>query len=215
MAEHPDRPDLLPRHDTRDRVLHWLMTIAFLLAATSGLALFHPALFWLANLTGGGPWTAVLHPFIGLAMTVAFLAFALPHWHVNRLGPHDVAWLKGIRDVIGGHEDRVPEPGKYNAGQKLLFFSLLACVVVLTVTGFMIWRRYFAGYFPVGAVRLGALLHAFTAFVIICSIVVHVSAAVWAQGSIAAMLRGTVTLGWAYKHHRAWFREMIRPSGGR
>ena len=215
MAESSDRPDLLERHDTRDRVWHWLLTIAFVFAATSGLALFHPALFWLTSLTGGGPWTAVLHPFVGLAMTVAFLFFALPHWHINRLSSNDVVWLKGIRDVVGGHEERLPEPGKYNAGQKLLYFMLVACVAVLAITGFVIWRRYFADFFPVGAVRLSALLHAFAAFVIVCSIVVHVAAAVWAQGSISAMLRGTVTLGWAYKHHRGWFREMIRPSGGR
>jgi len=117
--------------------------------------------------------------------------------------------------VVAGREDRLPEPGKYNAGQKMLFFVLVACVAILAVTGFVIWRRYFAGYFPVRAVRLSALVHAFVGFVIVCSIVVHVAAAVWAQGSIAAMMRGTVTLGWAYKHHRAWFREMIRSSRGR
>jgi formate dehydrogenase subunit gamma len=215
MAEHAERPELLERHDARDRGLHWLLTIAFLFAATSGLALFHPALFWLTALTGGGPWTSVLHPFVGLAMAAAFIRFALPHWSVNRIGPDDVAWLKGIRDVVDGHEERLPEVGKYNAGQKVLYFVLVAAIALLTLTGFVIWRRYFAGYFPVGAVRLGALVHAFAAFVLVLGIVVHVSAAVWVQGSIAAMMRGKVTLGWAYKHHRAWFRQMIRPSGGR
>lgn len=213
MAE--ERPDLIVRHDSADRTLHWLMTIAFVLAATSGLALFHPALFWLSALTGGGPWTVVLHPFIGLVMAVFFFWFALPHWGVNRIGPHDVAWLKGIRDVIGGHEERLPEVGKYNAGQKLLYFTLLAAMLVLTVTGIVFWRRYFADRFPVGVVRVGALVHAFFAFVLVMCVVVHISAAAWAQGSIRAMIRGTVTLGWAYKHHRAWFREVIRPSGGR
>jgi formate dehydrogenase subunit gamma len=28
------------------------------------------------------------------------------------------------------------------------------------------------------------------------------------KGSIHAMLRGTVTPGWAWKHHRAWFRQI-------
>ena len=39
---------------------------SFVLLALSGLALFHPALFWLTNLFGGGPWTRILHPFIGV-----------------------------------------------------------------------------------------------------------------------------------------------------
>ncbi|KAG1418861.1 hypothetical protein G6F57_023704 [Rhizopus arrhizus] len=49
-----------------------------------------------------------------------------------------------------------------------------------------------------------------TALVLICSIIVHIYAAIWVKGSLTAMLRGYVTAGWAWKHHRAWFREQIR-----
>ncbi len=42
-----------------------------------GLALFHPALFWLSNLFGGGPWTRILHPFMGVLMFVLFLGLVL------------------------------------------------------------------------------------------------------------------------------------------
>jgi formate dehydrogenase subunit gamma len=215
MAEHADRPDLLVRHDHRDRLLHWLVVIAFLFAAASGLAFFHPALYWLTDLLGGGPWSALLHPFVGLAMALGFWLFAWPLWRDNVLEPRDHAWLRGIRAVVAGEADRLPEVGKYNGGQKVLYFVMVACVVALALSGLLIWRRYFAGYFPVGAVRLGALLHAFAAFVLVLGVVVHVAAALWVKGAVAAMTRGTVTLGWAYRHHRAWFREMIRPSGGR
>jgi formate dehydrogenase subunit gamma len=44
-------------------------------------------------------------------------------------------------------------------------------------------------------VRLGALLHATLAFIIICAIIVHIYAGIWARGSIRAMVRGTVTTG--------------------
>lgn len=215
MAESADSPDLLPRHDSRERLLHWLLVLAFLLAAASGLALFHPSLFWLSGVLGGGPWSVTLHPFVGLAMAVVFYLFARPLWSTNRLQPRDKEWLRGMRAIVDGRDEHLPEVGKYNGGQKVLYFVLVACIAVLFVTGFLIWRRYFAGLFPVGAVRLAALLHAFVAFVLVLGIVVHVAAALWVRGSVSAMMRGTVTLGWAYKHHRAWFREMIRPSGGR
>ena len=215
MAEPAGHPDLLVRHETRDRVLHMLLVVAFLFAAASGLALFHPALFWLANALGGGPWSVLLHPFVGLAMAAAFYAFARPLWRDNRLSAGDRVWLRGLRAVVDGADERLPEPAKYNAGQKVLYFVMVASVALLTLSGFLMWRRYFAGYFPAGIVRLSALLHAFTAFVLVLGTVVHVSAALWVKGSVAAMTRGTVTIGWAYKHHRAWFREMIRPSGGR
>ncbi len=73
------------RYTANERTNHWIVAIAFVLTALSGLALFHPALFWLANLFGGGPWTRILHPIIGLLMTLAFLFLAAAVWKDNRL----------------------------------------------------------------------------------------------------------------------------------
>ena len=52
------------------------------------------------------------------------------------------------------------------------------------------------------------MLHALCGFGMICVIIVHVYAAIWVKGSMGAMVRGTVTPGWAWKHHRTWFREV-------
>jgi formate dehydrogenase subunit gamma len=64
--------------------------------------------------------------------------------------------------------------------------------------------------FPVDVIRLAALVHAATAFVMIVGIIVHVYAAIWVKGSVGAMVRGTVTLGWARKHHVKWFRQSVK-----
>ncbi|MCM3021660.1 cytochrome b/b6 domain-containing protein, partial [Priestia megaterium] len=98
----------------------------------------------------------------------------------------------------------------YNAGQKLLFFTLVACLLLLLLSGIVIWRRYFSFYFPIGVIRAAAVVHAVAAFVLIASIIVHIYAALWVKGSIGAMVRGTVTLGWARKHHPMWFRESVK-----
>ena len=129
--------------------------------------------------------------------------------------PRDWQWTRQIGDVITNREDRLPEVGKYNAGQKMLFWVLLLCLALLLPTGLIIWRAYFAAYFPIEVVRLSALAHAFFAFVLICSIIVHIYAAIWVKGSVHAMVRGTVTPGWAWKHHRAWYREMIHAANSR
>jgi formate dehydrogenase subunit gamma len=201
--------ELIVRYDANERTNHWLGAITFILAAVSGLALFHPALFFLSNLLGGGPWTRILHPYLGLAMCLSFLFLASRVARDNRMQPRDWQWLRQFRDVIMNREDRLPEVGRYNAGQKLVFYSVVACLTLLLLTGVTIWRAYTAGYFPVGVVRLGSLLHAIAALVLICSIIVHVYAAIWVKGSVEAMTLGTVTPGWAWKHHRAWFREIM------
>jgi formate dehydrogenase subunit gamma len=187
--------------------------MAFVLAALSGLALFHPALFWLSNLFGGGPWTRVLHPFIGLFMVLAFLGLSSRVWDENRLASADWQWLRQWRDVVNNREERLPEVGRYNGGQKLLFLVLVVCLLAMFVTGLLMWRAYFT--LPARLVRLASVLHAIAALVLICTVVVHIYAGFWVRGSMHAMLRGTVTPGWAWKHHRAWFRQITHASNPR
>jgi len=200
--------DRIVRYTAGTRINHWIVAISFVLLALSGLALFHPALFWLTNLFGGGPWTRILHPFIGCVMAAAFYLFCVQFWRDNYMQQRDWIWLRKINDVVGNREENLPDVGRYNAGQKLLFITLVVCLIGLLLSGIVIWRVYFSGFFPIGVIRAAALLHAFFAFVLICSIIVHIYAGIWVKGSIRAMTRGGVTPGWAWKHHRAWFREV-------
>jgi formate dehydrogenase subunit gamma len=198
------------RYTAGTRINHWIVAISFVLLALSGLALFHPAMFWLTALFGGGPWTRILHPFIGCFMVLAFILLAAEFWKDNNLQPRDWVWLRNLQDVVNNREEHLPEVGRYNAGQKLLFFTIVGCLIGLLLSGIIIWRQYFSFYFPIELIRFGALLHAFCGFVLICAIIVHIYAAIWVKGSIRAMTRGTVSPGWAWKHHRAWFREVTR-----
>lgn len=205
-----DDPNLIVRYSPNERTNHWITAITFVLLALSGLAMFHPSLFWLSSLFGGGQWTRILHPFVGLVMFVSFLLLAMRFWRHNLLDDSDIQWLRQFDDVLANREENLPEVGRYNAGQKLLFFVMAACLVLLLLSGIVIWRRYFSAYFPIGVIRLAAVVHALAAFVLIVGIVVHIYAALWIKGSISAMVRGTVTLGWARKHHPRWFRESVK-----
>jgi formate dehydrogenase subunit gamma len=200
---------LIIRYTPNERTNHWITAISFVLLALSGLAMFHPAMSWLYALLGGGQWTRILHPFIGCVMFLSFLILALRFWHHNYLDRNDIQWMKQIGDVLTNQEEKLPEIGKYNAGQKLLFFTMVTCLLLLLASGVVIWRRYFSVYFPIEIIRLAAVVHAAAAFVLIVGIVVHIYAALWIKGSIGAMTRGTVTLGWARKHHPRWFKEII------
>jgi formate dehydrogenase subunit gamma len=139
-----DGPNLIVRYSPNERTNHWITAITFVLLALSGLALFHPSMFWLAALFGGGQWTRILHPFVGVVMFVSFLILALRFWHHNYLDKSDIQWLMQIDDVLANQEDKLPEIGRYNAGQKLLFFVMVACLVLLLASGIVIWRRYFS-----------------------------------------------------------------------
>ena len=199
---------LIKRYTSKERSNHWVVAIAFILAALSGLALFHPAFFFLTHLFGGGPWTRILHPFIGVLMFLSFMVLAVRFWSLNRITPADREWRRRIKDVLRNRDQGLPEVGKYNAGQKYLFWVMVICVPLLLLSGFVIWQPWFAPIFPVVLLRIAVVVHALAAWIMILGIIVHVYAAIWVRGTIRAMTRGTVTEAWAKHHHRAWYRQM-------
>jgi len=199
-------PNDLPRYTAGERANHWIVAICFVLMALSGLAFFHPAFFWLTALFGGGPWARILHPYIGLAMIAAFAILAARLWHLNTLHGNDRAWLRAAPKLMDGHDEDMPEQDKYNGGQKLLFWALVATLAVLLLTGLPMWRAWWK--LDVSLVRAASLLHAAAGAVMIGLIILHVYAAIWTKGSMRAMIRGTVTRAWARQHHRAWYRKL-------
>jgi len=199
-------PRDLPRYTAGERANHWIVAICFILMALSGLAFFHPAFFPLTVLFGGGPWARILHPYIGLVLVVAFAVIAGRFWTQNLVEERDKAWLRQVGRMMDGDDEGMPEQGKYNGGQKLLFWGLVACLVVLLLTGLPMWRAWWK--LDVTLVRAATLLHAAAAALMIGLIILHVYAAIWTRGSMRAMIHGTVTRPWAKQHHRAWYRKM-------
>jgi formate dehydrogenase subunit gamma len=200
---------LIQRYSAGDRVQHWITAISFILLALSGLALFHPAFFFFTHLLGGGQWTRILHPFIGVVLVLAFFPFAVRLARHNHMTAADREWQRRAFDVLMKRAEGVPEVGRYNAGQKRLFWIMVWMIALLLVTGVVIWQPWFAPYFSVDLNRVAVLLHALGAFIIILGIVGHVYMAYWTR-SMEAMTRGTVTPAWAKHHHPGWYREVSK-----
>lgn len=200
-------PKDLQRYTAGERVNHWVVGMSFILLALSGLAFFHPAFFPLTLLFGGGTWTRILHPFLGLLFALAFAGMFTRFRELNRITQEDRAWLSRIGEMVEGNDHNMPEQGKYNGGQKLMFWSLATCAALLFITGLMLWRAYFPNV-PTSAARTAAVVHAAVAALMIAVVFIHVYAAIWTKGTFRAMWYGTVTRAWAKQHHRAWYREM-------
>lgn len=201
-------PVTVSRYRGFTRANHWLTAASLIVLALSGLALFHPALFFLTGLFGGGQTTRWLHPFVGILLFFSFLVLFLQLWRLNLPRPEDVTWVENMDELIKGHEDKLPELGKYNAGQKFIFWGMSALIVVLITSGVMIWEQYFPHLVSIPVRRWAVLTHALAAVGIILIFILHVYAAIWTRGTLRAMTRGTVTGGWAWRHHRKWLREL-------
>lgn len=201
-------PKDLVRYTAPERANHLAVGMTFILLALSGLAFFHPAFYPLSQLFGGGVWARILHPFIGVVMALSFIAMFFRFRKLNIMTPTDKEWLSRIREMVDGDDHNMPESGKYNGGQKLLFWLLVGCMALLTVSGIVIWRAYFSALFPIGLIRLSSVVHAVAAAVMIAFIIFHIYVAIWTRGSIRAMWYGTVSRAWAKQHHPAWFRQI-------
>jgi formate dehydrogenase subunit gamma len=204
----------IPRYGGFARVNHWITAACFILLTLSGLAMFHPVFFWLSGLFGGGQATRMIHPWIGVVLFISyallFVRFAVSNWP-NR---DDVLWSRHIMDVINNREENLPELGKYNAGQKVVFWSQAVLITVLLITGIIIWDWYFYGLTTIPAKRVAVLVHSLAAILAITVIIVHIYSAIWVKGTMRAMTRGTVTIGWAYRHHRRWLRDYLAERPG-
>jgi formate dehydrogenase subunit gamma len=205
------------RYSGSARINHWIVAISFVLLLLSGLSLFHPSLYWLSGLFGGGATVRWLHPWIGVVLVVGFIGLFLRFLTQNLPERTDWVWLARIRHVLKGDDEYLPEVGKYNAGQKFVFWSQSVLVAVLFVTGLGLWEpglAYVEGLFgfkaTIDQLRVAALIHASAAVLAITIWILHVYAAIWVRGTISAMTRGFVTGGWGWRHHRKWLRKEVR-----
>ncbi|PLP97425.1 formate dehydrogenase subunit gamma [Cupriavidus pauculus] len=191
-----------------ERACHWVLAFCFFEAACSGLSWFFPSLSWLSSVLGTPQLARVLHPFFGIAvfllLTFMFIRFAKHNMFVAT----DRIWLRNAGDVLRNRHGKPLQIGKYNAGQKVLFWLIMALICALLLTGLVIWRAYFATFFPIPVVRLALLGHALAGVGLILLILGHIHLAIWVRGSITSMLTGHVSRTWARQHHDRWYEEV-------
>ena len=210
----PGPPVQVSRYTGATRFNHWITATCLVLLALSGLALFHPSLFFLSYLFGGGQWTRAIHPWIGVVLFFSFAGLFVRFWKANLPVREDGTWIARIMDVLRDHEERLPELGKYNAGQKFVFWSMSALIIVLIITGIAC------------GTRISTTLPRSSRSASPCSStpwppsapssvsILHVYAGIWVKGSVGAMTSGKVTGGWAWRHHRKWLRELVGRGSG-
>lgn len=209
------------RYSGSARINHWVVAISFVLLLISGLSLFHPSLYAIgATLFGGGQTLRWLHPWIGVVLFISFSGLFLRFFLANLPEFTDFVWLARIRSVLAGRDQYLPEVGKYNAGQKFVFWSQAVLITVMFVTGIGLWDEnlpffvQLTGYHPTMDVRRwAAVIHGAAAVLSAMVWIIHVYAAIWVRGTIPAMTRGSVSGGWGWRHHRKWLRSQAeKPS---
>jgi formate dehydrogenase subunit gamma len=203
------RPDpqgrRLLRFNAFDRFVHWMTATSFVLLALSGLNVVFGRIVlqpWL----GDGPfstfsfWSLNVHNVVGYAFLLGILAMAVMWARDNLFRDYDWNWLRRGGGVLGGEE---PPAGKFNAGQKMIYWGAVIGGLIMGATGILMTL-------PISLLGVNAMQwvhggHSVVAGLMIALIIGHIYLGVWfVRGSFDAMARGDVDLNWARKHHPLW-----------
>jgi formate dehydrogenase subunit gamma len=210
MRIFPVTGERIERYSLRERVNHWLAGLSYLYLLLSGLALYSPYLYWMAAALGGGPTVRFWHPWVGLVFSLAVLWMHHIWRNDMRTTDADRRWNQEIRKYIENRDDELPPVGRFNPGQKQFYWVMLLSMIVLLVTGTLMWiPEYLPRSFNL--VRTGAIvLHEIAALVTIGAFIIHVYMGLFmVPGGFRAILHGYVSGEWARAHHRLWYERTI------
>lgn len=202
--------DMIQRYTFGERANHWIGALAYTYLLMTGLAFWSPYLFWLALIVGGGPTARFWHPWIGL-LFAASLFWTFKEWHRDmQVDDSDRAWAKAMPYYIENEDDKLPAVGRFNFGQKLFFWGIFYSVILLLLSGLVLWETELLPW-NLRFLRYAAvLIHASVALITIGLFLIHVyMSAILEEGSLGSMIHGYVTRAWAWTFHRKWYDEIV------
>jgi formate dehydrogenase subunit gamma len=208
--------DRVLRYELHERLTHWVAAGSFVYLMLTGLAFWSPWLFWLAIVFGGPQISRMLHPWAGLVFTAAIL-YMYAMWSAQmRTTETDKAWWRAVGHYMRNEDDKMPPAGRYNAGQKLLFWGFFWCGILLLLTGLVLW---FPEYIP-WSLRflryIAVLIHPAAALLTIGLFLIHIYMSVFAErGAFGSVIRGDVSMDFAKRYHPGWYKEVAGSSKSR
>jgi formate dehydrogenase subunit gamma len=206
----------IERFNGLERFAHWLTASTFIVLGITGLNItFGREL--LLPILGPDAFTAwsefgkVAHNFLSFPFTLG-VALMLVIWIKDNLPSRvDAQWLAQGGGLIGRAH---PPAKKFNAGQKIIFWSVVLGGAAIAVTGYIMMFPFQFWATDIHGMQLAIQLHGIIALVLIAIILGHIYiGSLGMEGAFAAMGSGRVDLNWAKEHHSLWVEEMM--SGGR
>ncbi len=211
--EHPAQavpPGRILRYSFRERLVHWLAGLSYVYCLLTGLAFWSPWLFWLAIALGGGQISRILHPWIGLLFIAGVLQMYGLWARQMGITDEDRAWFGSMRYYIRNEDEKMPPVGRYNAGQKLLFWGFLVCGILLFLSGLVLWLPEYIPWSLRWLRYIAVVTHASTALLTIGLFLIHVYMGVFAErGALDSVIYGDVTEDFARRFHPAWYKELM------
>jgi formate dehydrogenase subunit gamma len=207
------------RFNPVERFGHWLSATAFIVLGLTGLnttygrGLLLPVLGH-EGFTAFAQWAKYLHNYMGVAFVIG-LAMMFVQWVIYNLPmPNDFKWIAQWGGIFGKEH---PPAGKFNAGQKLIFWTTILGGFALAATGYALMFPFYQA--PGGLAEYSGSMaglqsmsewHGLIAVIMIAVILAHVFiGTIGMQGAFWSMGTGKVDVNWAKQHHSIWADRVV------
>jgi len=204
------------RYTFHERFIHWMAGLSYLYLLLTGLAFWSPWLFWVAVIFGGGTISRELHPWIGLIFVLAILLMHRMWSQQMHEAAVDKQWWDSIGHYIRNEDERVPTAGRFNGGQKLLFWGFFWCGILLFLSGLILWFPQWVPWNLRFLRYLVVIVHPGAALITIGLFIIHVyMGTAMERGALGSVIRGDVSANWAKRYHGIWYEQITRGNAPR
>ena len=202
----------IPRFNGFERFSHWLTAVSFIVLSLTGLNITFGKIMLLPligpdNFSDLSQAAKYVHNFVSFSFVVG-LVLVVTLWIKDNIPRMiDITWLKEGGGFI---KSKHPPAGRFNAGEKLVFWFALGAGIAVTVSGFFLMFPFYLT--DIAGMQIAQIVHAVIAVLFVAVILAHIYiGTLGMEGAFEGMGGGTVDLNWAKEHHALWFeKEMAR-----
>lgn len=196
---------MVERFGGLERFAHWLTAVSFIALGLTGLNLtfgksvvlpfIGPERF--ASLTLLGKF---VHNYVSFAFVIGLVLMLLVWIKDNFPHPRDIVWLVKGGGLFGKSH---PAAGRFNLGQKLIFWSVILGGAGLAWSGYQLMFPF--QFTDIAGMQFAGMLHGILGAVLVAIIVAHIYiGTLGMEGAFSAMGTGEVDANWAREHHSVW-----------
>jgi formate dehydrogenase subunit gamma len=197
-----------------ERFSHWLTAVSFVILGLTGLNITFGKIL-LLPVIGPDAFSSVsqaakyVHNFTSYSFVAGLILIIVIFFKDNIPEKVDLEWLKQGGGFI---KNKHAPAGRFNPGEKAVYWLSLAAGVFVSVSGFVLLFPFFGT--DIADMQIAQAVHAIVAVLFVALILGHIYiGTLGMEGAFEAMGTGEVDLNWAKEHHDVWLARKLASEG--
>jgi formate dehydrogenase subunit gamma len=193
-----------------ERFSHWLTAVSFVILGLTGLNITFGKIVLLpvigpdafSDVSQAAKW---VHNFVSFSFVAGLVLIVVIFFRDNLLERVDIDWVKQGGGFI---KNKHAPAGRFNPGEKAVYWLSLAAGVFVSVSGFVLLFPFFGT--DIADMQIAQGVHAIVAVLFVALILGHIYiGTLGMEGAFEAMGTGEVDLNWAKEHHDVWLARKL------